>query len=100
MRTVTGHTLYGRDDEKLGEIIDVLGLYGGAEDVGWLAVKLNWRTTRLVPDAGLEDRDDGFAVPLTKQQIASAPKVPPHFEPAGDDREALLSHYGVRLAGL
>lgn len=100
MRTVTGHTLYGRDGEKLGEIVDVLGLYGGAEDVGWLAVKLGWRTTRLVPDAGLEDRADGFAVPLTKDQITSAPKVPPHFEPAGDDREALLSHYGVRLAGL
>ena len=100
MQTMTGNTLYDADGEKVGEIVDVLGLYGGAEDIGWLAVKLSWRSTRLVPDGGLEERDGGFCVPLSKEQISSAPKVPPHFEPAGDDREALLSHYGVRLAGL
>ncbi|MFP5578736.1 MAG: hypothetical protein ACLGIZ_10925 [Acidimicrobiia bacterium] len=100
MHTMTGNTLYDADGHKVGEIVDVLGLYGGADDLGWLAVKLSWRSTRLVPDAGLEERDGAFRVPLTKDQIASAPKVPPHFEPAGDDREALLSHYDVRLAGL
>lgn len=100
MQTVTGHKLYDAEGEKIGEIVDVLGLYGGAEDLGWLAVKLNWRSTKLVPDQGLEPRGDDFCVPVTKDQISSAPKVPPHFEPAGDDREALLSHYDVRLAGL
>lgn len=100
MGTGTGHTLYGRNDEELGQIVDVLGLDAGTEDVAWLSVKVGWRTTCLVPDAGLEARDDGFALPVTKEQITSAPKVPPHFEPAGHDREALLSHYGVRLAGL
>ena len=100
MTTMTGKTLYDTHGEEVGEIVDVLGLYSGAEDIGWLAVKLSWRSTRLVPDAGLEERDGGFCVPLTKDLISSAPKVPPHFEPAGDDREALLSHYDVRLAGL
>ena len=100
MQTVTGHTLYDADGSKVGEIVDVLGLYAGTEEIGWLAVKLSWRSTRLVPNTGLEPRGDGFSVPLTKDQISSAPKVPPHFEPTGDDRDALLSHYGVRLAGL
>jgi hypothetical protein len=100
MQTVTGHTLYDAEGEKVGEIVDVLGLYDGAEDIGWLAVKLSWRSTKLVPDQGIEPRGDGFSTPLTKDQISRAPKVPPHFEPAGDDREALLSHYDVRLAGL
>jgi hypothetical protein len=100
MQTVTGHKLYDADGEKVGQIEDVLGLYDGSEDIGWLAVKLSWRSTKLVPNTGIEPAGDGFRVPLTKDQISSAPKVPPHFEPAGDDREALLSHYDVRLAGL
>ena len=100
MQTVTGHPLYDADGNKLGKIVDVLGLYGGADDVGWLAVKVGLRSTKLVPNTGLEPRGDGFTSPFTKDQISSAPKVPPHFEPAGDDRDALLSHYGVRLAGL
>jgi hypothetical protein len=100
MDTVTGHTLYGSDGEKIGEIVDVLGMYGGADDFGWLSVKLNWRTTRLAPNQGIEPRDDGFVAPFTKDHVSSAPKVPVHFEPAGEDRDALCSHYGVRLAGL
>jgi len=99
MDTVTGHTLYGRDGEAVGEIVDVLGLYDGA-DFGWLAVKLSWRATRLVPNQGVEPHEDGYRSPFTKDQISGAPKVPAHFEPAGDDRDALCSHYGVRLAGL
>ena len=100
MDTVTGHTLYDSDGTKVGEIVDVLGLYAGADDFGWLAVKLGWRGSRLVPNQGVEPHDDGFRTPFTKDQISSAPKVPAHFEPAGDDRDALCSHYGVRLAGL
>lgn len=99
MDTVTGHPLYDADGTKLGKIVDVLGLYGGADDIGWLAVKVGLRGVKLVPNADVEPGDDGFVTPFTKAQITSAPKVPPHFEPAGDDREALLSHYGVRLAG-
>lgn len=100
MDTVTGHPLYDADGKKLGKIVDVLGLYGGADDFGWLAVKIGLRGTKLVPNDGVAPGSDGFVTPFTKDQITSAPKVPPHFEPAGDDREALLSHYGVRLAGL
>jgi hypothetical protein len=100
LHTVTGHRLYDKDGNDVGKITDVLGLYSGADDIGWLAVKLSWRTTRLVPNTGIEPLGDGFVTPLAKDQIVSAPKVAPHFEPAGDDREALCSHYGVRLAGL
>lgn len=100
MDTVTGHPLYDADGNKLGKIVDVLGLYGGADDIGWLAVKVGLRGTKLVPNTDIQPGEDGFTTPFTKDQITSAPKVPPHFEPAGDDREALLSHYGVRLAGL
>lgn len=99
MQTVTGHTLYDVDGTKVGRIDDVLGLYEGQE-LGWLAVKLGWRNTRLVPNEGMEPHGDGFRCPFSKDQISSAPKVPAHFEPAGDDRDALCSHYGVRLAGL
>ncbi|MFP5322053.1 MAG: hypothetical protein ACLGIC_09415 [Acidimicrobiia bacterium] len=100
MDTVTGHTLYGRDGEKIGRIDDVLGITGGADEFGWLAVKLSWRATRLVPNQGMEPHEDGFRSPFPKDLVSSAPKVPAHFEPAGDDRDALCSHYGVRLAGL
>jgi hypothetical protein len=100
METVTGSRLYDSDGKGVGEIIDVLGIYDSPDDFGWLAVKLNWRTTRLVPNQGVQPHGDGFQAPYSKDQIHSAPKVPPHFEPAGDDREALSSHYGVRLAGL
>ena len=100
MDTVTGKRLYDNEGKAVGEIVDVLGLYTGTDEFGWLAVKLSWRTTRLVPNQGIEPHDDGFRTPLSKDQISSAPKVPPHFEPAGDDREALCSHYGIRLAGL
>jgi len=98
--TVTGHELYDTAGEQVGRIVDVLGLYEGADDLGWLAVKLSWRSTRLVPGEGIEPHGDGFRTPFTKDEIARAPKVPAHFEPAGDDRDALCSHYGVRLAGL
>jgi len=100
MDTVTGHPLYGSDGEQIGEIVDVLGIYDGADQAGWLAVKLSWRATRLVPEEGIEPHDDGFRTTFTKDEITRAPKVPAHFEPAGDDRDALCSHYGVRLAGL
>jgi hypothetical protein len=100
MQTVTGHPLYDADGKKLGKVVDVLGLSSGTEDIGWLAVKLGLRGVKLVPNTGVEPHEDGFSAPFTKDEITSAPKVPPHFEPAGDDRDALLSHYGVRLAGL
>ena len=100
MQTVTGSPLYSGDGERIGEIIDVLGIYEGTEDFGWLAVKVSWRTKRLVPNQGVEPFQDGFQTPFSKEQIERAPKVPPHFEPSGDDHEALCSHYGVRLAGL
>lgn len=100
MDTVTGSPLATADGRHVGTIVDVLGLYGGADELGWLAVKVSWRSTRLVPAQGLEPRDDGYVTPYSRDQITSAPKVPPHFEPAGDDRDALCSHYGVRLAGL
>jgi hypothetical protein len=100
MDTVTGHTLYDQQGEEVGEIVDVLGVYNGADELGWMAVKLSWRTTRLVPDQGVEPHGDGFRTPCTKDEISRAPKVAAHFEPAGDDRDALCSHYGVRLAGL
>jgi hypothetical protein len=99
MDTVTGHPLYDVDGEEVGEIVDVLGIYDGADDPGWLAVKLGWRSARLVPNDGIEPHADGFRTPIAKDQISSAPKVPVHFEPAGDDRDALRSHYGVRSAG-
>jgi hypothetical protein len=100
MDTVTGHTLYDSQGRKVGRIVDVLGLHGSAEEFGWLAVKLSWRATRLVPDEGTEPFEDGFRTVFSKDEISSAPKVPAHFEPAGDDRDALSSHYWVRLAGL
>src|SRR3546814_18987022 len=89
MHSMTGNTLYDADGVEVGKIVDVLGLYGGADDLGWLAVKLSWRSTRLGPEAGLEERDGAFRVPLTNDQIARAPKSPPHFAPAGDDSEAV-----------
>jgi hypothetical protein len=100
MDTITGHTLYSSDGEEVGEIVDVLGLYGSADEFGWLAVKLSWRSTRLVPNQDVEPHEDGFRTRFSKDEISSAPKVPAHFEPAGDDRDALCSHYGIRLAGL
>jgi len=97
--TLTGHELYDEAREPVGRIVDVLGVYDGADDRGWLAVKLGWRTTRLVPGEGVEPHGEGFRTPFRKDEIAAAPKVAAHFEPAGDDRDALCSHYGVRLAG-
>ncbi len=100
MDTITGKDLFTTRGERVGEIVDVLGLYGTVHDVGWLTVKINWRLTRLVPHKGIEPRGDAFTTPFTLEEIRSAPKVPVHFEPAGEERDALSSHYGARLAGL
>ena len=75
---VRGATLYGRDDEKLGKIDDVIFNHATG-DIGYIVVDTGgWLTTKkfIVPANRLQlssKDDDDFVVDLTKQQIESFP---------------------------
>jgi uncharacterized protein (TIGR02271 family) len=97
INTLTGRTLYDRDDSKIGEIGQVWEDRAGQPM--WVSVKtgLFGLKESLVPlrDAGM--RGDDVVVPLEKAQVKDAPNVDvSHDEPLyREEVERLYQHYGM-----
>jgi hypothetical protein len=98
MESIVGHHLYASDGGDVGEITDVVGVQGTDLAPSWYTVKTGWFGQRLVPAEMVEERDGGFVATCDAAAIKDAPKVPVHFEPSGDDLDALIAHYGVARA--
>ena len=95
METIVGHHLFSPEGEDVGEIVDVVGARGPELVPSWVTVKTGWFAQRLVPYDMIEPRDEGFITSCSAESIKSAPKVPVHFEPSGDDLDELCSYYGL-----
>lgn len=96
METITGHHLYSDRGDDIGAITDVLGTDAGLDGAPtWIAVKTGLFSERLVPFGTVQARDDELVTSLPPEVVKSAPKVPVHFQPAGDELDALRQHYGL-----
>ena len=95
MDTIVGHHLHSRDGQDIGEIVDVVGVDGPDLTPTWVTVKTGWFNQRLVPYEAVEPEGEEFVTALDADAVKQAPKVPVHFEPAGDDLDQLCSHYGL-----
>jgi hypothetical protein len=74
---IRGATLYGRDDEKLGKIDDVIFDHSTG-DIAYVVVDTGWLRTKkfIVPADGLRassKHEDDFVCNLTKEQVESFP---------------------------
>jgi hypothetical protein len=96
MSGIVGNHLYAHDGEDLGEIVDVVGATGPDMTPSWVTVKTGWFSQRLVPFGTVEDRARQLVTSCSAVAVKNAPKVPTHFEPAGDDLDQLRSYYGLR----
>ena len=94
MKTITGSHLFSRSGDDIGEIKDVIG-GGGPEGPSWLSVKTGLFATRLVPFELVEQREDSLVTTISSDEVKWAPKTDSHLEPVGEEREALLAHYGM-----
>lgn len=98
MESIVGHHLYSSDGVDVGEITDIVGVDGTDLTPTWLAVKTGWFGQRLVPCEVIDRRDGEFVTRCAADDVKGAPKVPVHFEPAGEDRDELRAHYGLQSA--
>ena len=96
MTTITGSHLFTTTGEDIGEVKDVIG--GDIGRPAWLSVKTGMFATRLVPYEKVQDRGDALVTELSVDDVKSAPKTDSHLEPVGQDRDALLAHYGLARA--
>lgn len=84
-----------RDGQQIGKVTDVVSDPITLE-AEWLVVKLGrFAGEHLVPLAAVDERADGLAVRLPKQEIKSTPKVHDHLQPTARERDALYRHYGL-----
>lgn len=95
MEHIVGHHLYDPDGQDIGEIVDIVGVDGPDLTPAWVTVKTGWFNQRLVPYNAVRSDGEDFATQCPAETIKSAPKVPVHFEPAGDDLDQLRAHYGL-----
>lgn len=98
MESIVGHHLYASDGVDVGEITDVVGVQGTELSPSWFTVKTGWFGQRLVPAELVDERDGRFVTACEASEVKGAPKVPVHFEPTGEDRDALLRHFGLASA--
>lgn len=96
MDTIVGHHLYGTNGEDIGEVVDVVGVRGTEMRPSWVTVKTGWFNQRLVPFDTVSERSDQLVTSCSAIAVKNAPKVPVHFEPAGDDLDELCTYYGLR----
>ncbi len=91
-----GETLYGPDDDKIGEIADVyLDRQSGEPE--WLAVKTGLFGSNLsfVPIREANTGGDGVTVPYDKGLVKDAPNVADDGELSPEEERRLYEHYGV-----
>lgn len=98
MESIVGHHLYASDGVDIGEITDVVGVQGPELSPSWYTVKTGWFGQRLVPADVVDLRDGRLVTRCAASEVKGAPKVPVHFEPAGEERDALRRHFGLASA--
>lgn len=91
--TITGKRLFSSSGEDIGEVKDIVG--HGSEGPAWAAVKTGLLSQRLVPFSMIDQTGDQLRTDLDVDDIKSAPKVPTHIEPVGEDLDLLRAHYGA-----
>ncbi len=96
VQTWRGLTLYGSDNDKIGEIADVyLDRQSGEPE--WLAVKTGLFGSNLsfVPLREASTTGEGVAVPYDKALVKDAPNVEADGELSPEEERRLYEHYNV-----
>ena len=96
VQTWKGQTLYGPDNDKIGEIADVyLDRQSGEPE--WLAVKTGLFGSNLsfVPLREATTTGEGVAVPYDKALVKDAPNAEADGELSPDEERRLYEHYSV-----
>ena len=96
VQTWKGQTLFGSDNDKIGEVADVyLDRQSGEPE--WLAVKTGLFGSNLsfVPIREASTAGDGVAVPYDKALVKDAPNVEADGELTPEEERRLYEHYNV-----
>jgi uncharacterized protein (TIGR02271 family) len=96
VQTWKGQTLYGPDNDKIGEIADVY-LDRSSGEPEWLAVKTGLFGSNLsfVPIREAGTGGDGVTVPYDKAKVKDAPNAEADGELSPEEERRLYEHYGV-----
>ena len=90
-----GQTVYSQEGEKIGSVEEIYYDYETRQPE-WLGLGTGFLGTKraIVPLAGAERREDGLAVPYSKDQVQASPDV--DGEEISEELERrLYEHYGV-----
>jgi uncharacterized protein (TIGR02271 family) len=92
----TGRTLVGTDGEKIGKVEELYVDHESSKPE-WARVTTGLLGTKnsFVPLAGASPQGEEIAVPVTKDQVKSAPSLDPGSELSEDEERQLFRHYGV-----
>jgi uncharacterized protein (TIGR02271 family) len=96
VQTWKGQTLFGPDNDKIGEIADVyLDRQSGEPE--WLAVKTGMFGSNIsfVPIQDATTGGDGITVPYDKAKVKDAPNAQADGELSPEEEQRLYEHYGV-----
>src|SRR3712207_4410409 len=98
VQTWKGLTLYGSDNDKIGEIADVyLDRQSGEPE--WLAVKtgLFGSNVSFVPIREATGSGEGVTVPYEKAKVKDAPNAQADGELSPEEERRLYQHYGLEF---
>jgi hypothetical protein len=89
-----GKMLIDRDGEKIGKLQDVY-VDVETDEPQFATVKEGFigRHLTFVPLGGIEIGPDDLLVPVTKEQVRSAPEIDMHGEELSQDDESALYHH-------
>jgi uncharacterized protein (TIGR02271 family) len=96
VQTWKGQTLFGPDNDKIGDIADVyLDRQSGEPE--WLAVKTGMfgSSISFVPIQEASSGGDGVTVPYDKAKVKDAPTAEADGELSPEEEQRLYEHYGV-----
>jgi uncharacterized protein (TIGR02271 family) len=96
VQTWKGQTLFGPDNDKIGDIADVyLDRQSGEPE--WLAVKTGMFGSNIsfVPIQDAATSGDGVTVPYDKAKVKDAPNAEADGELSPEEEQRLYQHYGV-----
>ena len=72
--TALGRTVYASGGDALGRV-DAVYHDDDTGEPEWLGIATAGRKRLLVPVRGAEERDDGFTVPYTADQVEATPAI-------------------------
>lgn len=88
--------LFDADGDKIGTVTDIISDPHTLERL-FVVVKTGFfKGERVVPVAAVRPRADQLVTDIDKDTVMSAPKVPNHIAPEGDDLEEIFLHFGMR----